>query len=130
MTKLGFERLFFKCTDKFFETGKTPMNESGTILPKIILLNHMDRGIPQPVFSELYKKYGDTKAGWMLVSVFVAQLFKEILRDNLESEMLTINMFQELLPPGTLRPDQTEEKLRLTTSRIFGTHFSEYFTRN
>ena len=97
MTKLGFERLFFKCTDKFFETGKTPMNESGTILPKIILLNHMDRGIPQPVFSELYKKYRDTKAGWMLVSVFVAQLFKEILRDNLESEMLTINMFQELL---------------------------------
>ena len=55
MTELGFERLFFKCADKFFERGKTTMNKSGTILPKINPPNHMDRGTALPVFSELYK---------------------------------------------------------------------------
>ena len=63
VTKLGFERLFFKCADKSFETGKTPMNKSGTILPKINPPNHMDRGTTLPVFSELHKKYRNTKAG-------------------------------------------------------------------
>ena len=56
MTELAFERLFFKCTNKFFETGKTPMNKSGTILPKINLPHDMDRGTALPVFQSFKKK--------------------------------------------------------------------------
>ena len=113
MTELGFERLFFKCADKFFERGKTTMNKSGTILPKINPPNHMDRGTALPVFSELYKKYRNTKAGWLLASFFVAQLCKEISSDNLESEMLILNMLKELLLNCSsrdfkTRPDRTE----------------------
>ena len=93
MTRLGFERLFFKCADKFFKTGKTKMNKFLTILPKINPLDHMNRGTTLPVFLELYKKYRNTKAGWMLTSFFVAQLF---LINNLESEMILVNMLEEL----------------------------------
>ena len=85
MTELGFEKLFFKCAGKFFKTGKIPMNKSGTILPKINPPNHMDKGTALPVFSKLYKKYRNTKARWILSSLFVAQLFKEISSNNLES---------------------------------------------
>ena len=97
MTELGFERLFFKCADKFFETCKTPMNKPSTIVPDINLPDHIDRGSALPVFSELYKKYRNTKTGWMLASFFVAQLFKEISSNNLESKMLIVNMLEELL---------------------------------
>ena len=113
MTEVGFERLFFKCADKFFQTGKTPMNKSGIILPKINLPNHMDRGTSLSVFSELYKKYRHTKAGWMLASSFVAHLFKEISSNNLESEVLIVNMLKELLLNCSAkglktRPNRTE----------------------
>ena len=63
MIELGFEKLFFKSADKFFEMNETPMNKSGTILPKINLPNCMGSGTALPVFSELYKKYINTKAG-------------------------------------------------------------------
>ena len=62
MTELGFERLSFKYAVKFFETGKTPMYKSCTILPTIKPPNHMVRGTALPVFLELYKKYRNTKA--------------------------------------------------------------------
>ena len=97
ITELGFERLFFKCADKFFETGKTLMNKSGTILPKINPHEHMDRGTTLPVFLGLYKKYRNTKTGWMLASFFVAQLFKEISSENLESEILIFSSFSSFL---------------------------------
>ena len=97
MTELDLERLFLKCADKFFKTGKTPMSKSGTILPKNKPPNPMDRGSTLPVFSELYKKYRNTKPGWMLTSFFVAQFFKEISSNNLESKMLIVNMLKELL---------------------------------
>ena len=129
MTELCFKRLFFKCADKFFETGKTPMNISGTILPKINLPNHMDRGSGVTVFSELYKKYRNTKAGWMIASFFIAQLFKEISSNNLESETLIVNMLEELLLNCSARDlktraDRTEiafnhlENLKDTFQRI------------
>ena len=113
MIELGFEKLFFKSADKFFEMNETPMNKSGTILPKINLPNRMDSGTALPVFSELYKKYRNTKAGWMLASFFVAQLFKEILSDNLESRMLIVNVLKGLLLNCSsrylkTRPDRTE----------------------
>ena len=73
LTELGFERLFFKCADTFFVMGKTPMNKSGTILPKINPPDHMYRGSAVPVFSELYKKHRNTKARWMLASFLVVQ---------------------------------------------------------
>ena len=77
--------------------GKRLMNKSGTILPKINLPNHMDRGTTLPVFSEIYKKYRNTKTGWMLALFLIVQLFKEILGYNLESEMFIINVPEELL---------------------------------
>ena len=89
------------------------MNKSGTILPKINVPNHMDRGTSLSVFSELYKKYRHTKAGWMLASSFVAHLFKEISSNNLESEVLIVNMLKELLLNCSAkglktRPNRTE----------------------
>ena len=77
--------------------GKRLMNKSVTILPKINLPNHMDRGTTLPVFSEIYKKYRNTKTGWMLALFLIVQLFKEILGYNLESEMFIINVPEELL---------------------------------
>ena len=113
MTELGFERLFFKCADNFFETGKTPINKSGTILSKNNTPDHMDKGTSLSVFSELYKKYRNTKGGWMLFSFFIAQLFKQISSNNLENEILIVNMLEELLlnyPTRDLktRPERTE----------------------
>ena len=122
MTELGFERLFFKCADKFFEKGKTPMNKSGTILPKINPPNHMDRGTALPVFSELYKKCRNTMAGWLLASFFVAQLFKEISSDNLESEMLNIDMLKELL----LNCSSRDFKTRLDRTEIAFNHLENF----
>ena len=124
MTELAFERLFFKCANKFFETGKTPMNKSGTILPKINLPHDMDRGTALPVFQS-FKKNRNTKTGWMLASFFVAQLLKEISSDNLQSEMFIINMLEELLLNCSARDLKTrpdKQKVRLTTSRILRAH--------
>ena len=89
------------------------MNKSGTILPKINPLNHIDRGTALPVFSEFKKKYRNTKAGWMLASFIVVQLLKEIPSNNLESEMLIVNMLEELLLNCSARdlktrPDRTK----------------------
>ena len=122
MTELGFERLFFKCADKFFETGKTPMNKSSTILPDINLPDHIDRGSGQPVFSELYKKYRNTKTEWMLASFFVAQLFKEISSNNLESKMLIVNMLEELL----LNCSARDLKTRLNMTEIVFNHLENF----
>ena len=113
ITKLGFERLFFKYADKFFKMAKTPMDKYSIILPKINLPNNMDRGTALPVFSELYKKCRNTKTRWMLASFFVVQLFKEVLSDNLESEMPIVTMLDELLLKCWTRdlktkPDRTE----------------------
>ena len=59
----------------------------------------------------------------MLATFFVAQLLKDISSDNLESEMLIVNMLNELLlncSARDLKTNWTGQKLLLTTSRIWG----------
>ena len=108
--------------DKFFEMGKTPMNNSGTILPKINSPDHMDRGTALQVFSELYKKYRNTKAGWILASFYVARLFKEISSNNLESEMVIVNMLDDLI----LNCSARDLKTRLDRTEIAFNHLKNF----
>ena len=61
-------------------------------------------------------------AGWLLASFFVAQLFKEISSDNLESEMLNIDMLKELL----LNCSSRDFKTRLDRTEIAFNHLENF----
>ena len=94
---LGYENLFFKSADKFFQTGRTPLNNSGRTLPKINTPDHLDRATTLPAFSPLFKIYHNTDVRWILPAFFVGQLFPEIAEESLQSKMRIVNMLEELL---------------------------------
>ena len=69
----------------------------------------------------------------MLATFFVAQLLKDISSDNLESEMLIVNMLNELLLNCSARDLKTKlDRTEITFNHLenLRTHFSKYFTRN
>ena len=94
---LGYENLFFKCADKFFQTGRTSLNNSGRTLSKINPLDHLDCATSLPAFYPLFKIYRKTETGWMLAAFFIGQFFQEIAEEFPQSKMLIVNMLVELL---------------------------------
>ena len=94
---LGYENLFFKSADKFFQMGRTPLNNSGRTLPKINTPDHLDRATTLPAFSSLFKIYHNTEVRWMLAAFFVGQLFPEIAEESLQRKMRIVNMLEKLL---------------------------------
>ena len=53
MEKLSYIKLYFRRVDKFSETGKTRLSNSGRVLPKINPPGHRNKDIRLPVFSQL-----------------------------------------------------------------------------
>ena len=94
---LGYENLFYRCADKFFQMERTPLNNSGRTVPKINPPDHLDRATTLPGFYPLFKIYRNTGAGWMLAAFFVGQFFQEIAEESPQSKMLIVNMLVELL---------------------------------
>ena len=58
---MGAEKLFCICVGKYFETGKTPINDSHKALADIKPPPHLI-GSALPNFSKLYEKFGNTRA--------------------------------------------------------------------
>ena len=96
MEKLGYIKLYFRCADKFIETGKTPLSNSGRALSKINPLDHLNKDIRLPVFSQLYHKCRETSASFMLPAFFMGHLFNEINNGGLERDEVTVCMLNEL----------------------------------
>ena len=94
---VGAQQLFHMCVQKFIQTGRTPLTNSPITLPDIKPPEHLDSGVSLPNFSILYNKYRNSAARWMLSSFFLVQLFQEISEETLSSELLIVNMFEELL---------------------------------
>ena len=97
MEKLGYKKLYFRCVDKFIETGKTPLSNSGRTLPKINPPGHLDKDIRLPVVSQLYHECRETSASFMLSAFFMGHLFNKINDGGLEREEITVPMLKELL---------------------------------
>ena len=92
---MGAEKLFYRCVDKYFETGKTPIVDSPKALPNIKPPDHLI-GLALPSFSKLCDRFRSTRANWMLSAFFLAQLFRDITDSNdLTSEALVTNMLEE-----------------------------------
>ena len=94
---VGAQQLFHMCVQKFIQTGRTPLTNSSRTLPDIKPPEHLDSGVSLPNFSILYNKYRNSTARWMLSAFFLAQLFQEISEETLSSELLIVNMLEELL---------------------------------
>ena len=97
MEKLGYIKLYFRCVDKFIETGKTPLSNSGRALSKINPPGHLHKDIRLPVFSQLYHKYREPSASFMLSAFFMGHLFNEIHNGGLERDEVTVPMLEEML---------------------------------
>ena len=127
---LGYENLLFKCADKFFQTGRTPLNNSSRTLPKINPLDHLDRATTLPAFFLLFKIYRNTGMGWKLAAFFVGQLFQEIAEESPQSEMLIVNMLEELLSNCSARDltsDPKERHVEFIYLELFGEAFLKIF---
>ena len=94
---VGAQQLFHMCVQKVIQTGRTPLTNSPRTLPDIKPPEHLDSGVSLPNFSILYNKYRNSAARWMLSAFFLAQLFQEISEETLSSELLIVNMLEELL---------------------------------
>ena len=103
MEKLGYIKLYLRCADKFIETGKTPLSNSGRPLSKINPLGHLNKDIRLPVFSQLYHEYRETSASFMLPAFFMGHLFNEINNGGLERDEVTVCMLNELLVSSSAR---------------------------
>ena len=121
---MGAEKPFRMCVEKYFETGKTPIDDSPKTLPNIKSPPHLIGSALQS-FSKLYEKFRITRAKWMVSLFFITQLFREITdSDNLSSEHLVTNMLEELLfncSTRELKTNPKEQKIQF--------HDAEYFTR-
>ena len=94
---VGAQQLFHMCVQKSIQAGRTPLTNSPRTLPDIKPPEHLDSGVSLPNFSILYSKYRNSAARWMLSAFFLAQLFQEISEETLSSELLIVNMLEELL---------------------------------
>ena len=94
---VGAQQLFHMCVQKFIQKGCTPLTNSPRTLPDIKLPEHLNSGVSLPNFSILYKKYRNNAARWMLSTFFLAQMFQEISEETLSSELLIVDMLEELL---------------------------------
>ena len=94
---VGGQQLFHMCVQKFIQTGRTPRTNSPRTLPDIKPPEHLDSGVSLTNFSILYNKYRKNAARWMLSVVFLVQLFHKISEETLSSELLIVNMLEELL---------------------------------
>ena len=106
--------------------GRKPLSNSRGILPKIYPPDHLDRAITLPAFSSLFKIYRNNEVGWMLVAFFVGQLFQEIDEKSPQSEMLIVNMLEELLSncsPGDLKSDPKERHVEFIYLEVFSKAF-------
>ena len=121
---MGEEKLFHMCMEDFFETGKTPIDDSPKALPDIKPSPHLI-GSALLSFSKLYEKFRYTSVNWILSAFFIAQLFREITdSDNLSIEHLVTNMLEELLFNCSTRELKTNRK-----EQNIQFHDAEYFTR-
>ena len=121
---MGAEKLYLMCVEKYFETGKTPINDSPKALSNIKPPPHLI-GSALPSFSKLYEKFRNTRVKWMLSAFFIVQLFQEITdSDSLSSEYLVTNMLEELLLNCSARELKTNPK-----EQNIQFHNAKYFTR-
>ena len=67
------------------------------MLPKINPPGHLNKDIRLLVFSQLYHKYRETSASFMLSPFFMGHLFNDINNGGLEREGVTVCMLEELL---------------------------------
>ena len=94
---VGVQKLFHMCVQKFIQAGPTPLTSLPRTLPDIKPPEHLDSGVSLPNFSILYNNYRNSAGRWMLSTFFLAQLFQEISEETLSSELLIVNMLEELL---------------------------------
>ena len=121
---MGAEKLFHMCMEDFFETGKTPIDDSPKALPDIKPSHHLI-GSALLSFSKLYEKFRNTSVNLILSAFFIAQLFREITdSDNLSIEHLVTNMLEELLFNCSTRELKTNCK-----EQNIQFYDAEYFTR-
>ena len=116
----------FKCVDNFFQTGRTSLNNSGRTFSKINTLDHLDRTTTLPAFSPLFKIYHNIGVGWMLAAFFVGQLFEKIAEESLQSEMLVVNMLEELhsnCSARDLKSDLKESHVEFIYLKLFDEAF-------
>ena len=71
---MGVEKLFYRCVDKDFETGKMPIDDSPKALPNVKLPDHLI-GSTLPNFSKLYDRFRNIRGSSMLSAFFLTQLF-------------------------------------------------------
>ena len=67
------------------------------MLSKINPLGHLNKDVRLLVLSQLYHKYRETSASFMLSPFFMGHLFNEINNGGLEREEVTVRMLEELL---------------------------------
>ena len=109
--------------------GRTPLSNSGRTLPKINPPDHLYRAKTLSAFSPLFKIYRgrvDAGAGWMLVAFFVGQLFQKIDEESPQSEMLIVNMVEQLLSncsAGDLKSDLKEKHVEFIYLKLFSKAF-------
>ena len=121
---MGGDKLFYVCLEKYFETRKTPIDDSPRALLDIKPPPHVV-GLALLSFSKLYEKFRNTRAKWILSVFFTAQLFREITdSDDLNSEHLVTNIVEELLfncSARELKTNPREQNIQF--------HDAKYFTR-
>ena len=94
---VGAQQLLHMHEQKLIQTGCTPLTNSSRTLLDIKPPEYLDSDVSLPNFSILYNKYRNSAARWMLSAFFLAQLFQEISEETLSSELLIVNMLEELL---------------------------------
>ena len=67
------------------------------MLSKINPPGHLNKDVRLLVLSQLYHKYRETSASFMLSPFFMEHLFNEINNGGLEREEVTVRMLEELL---------------------------------
>ena len=86
---IEYNKLFFKLTETFLSTGKTPISLSPETLPRIKPPDHMDQAVDLPSFTNLYQTFSHTVAGLVLYA-FVAFFALMIMKHD-EGEFTTIS---------------------------------------
>ena len=127
MEKLGYTKLYFRCVDKFIETGKTLLSNSGRALPKINSPGHLDKDIRLPVVSELYHEYRESSASFMLSAFFMGHLFNKINNGGLQREEVTVHLLKELLincSARTLKSNPEDFEVQFQAQEFFEETFS------
>ena len=131
MEKLGHIKLCFRCVDKFIETGKTPLRNSGRVLLKINPPGHLNKDIRLPVFSQLYHQYRETSASFMLSAFYMGHLFNEI--NGLERDKVTVRMLEELLincSARALKSNREDFEVQFQALEFFEEKFSNMLMEN